>query len=354
MPRVAARAALEAVEQKLQPRHIPADALFALPDEVRALAARLIGARREEITVGTGATHGLNLAAAGLPLQAGDEVLLGPTEFPANVAPWMEHGRRRGYGVRRADFGPTWSAQDFERMASSKTRAVAVSMVNHATGFRADLEPLGELCRARGWFFVVDACQAVGHVRVQVDRIRPDVLATGGYKWLLSPYGTGFAYVRHELHERLTIPVVNWQGLDGADSVETREENVTRFVPWARRFDGPETASFINLSAMRASLEFLLELGVEAIEGHLLELGDLVREQLPRGFDTPDLGETGCSAIVSIETPPSVPAERVRQRLQGLGVTVGLRAGRLRVSPGIHHSREDLVRFPNLLARAAS
>ena len=98
-----------------------------------------------------------------------------------------------------------------------EVRAVTVSWVQFATGYRVDLARLGALCRAHGKFFVVDAIQGVGACPLDVHACHVDVLACGAQKWLLSPWGTGFLYVRRALVERLAPTSVGWMAVRGAD-----------------------------------------------------------------------------------------------------------------------------------------
>lgn len=355
LPAAAVRAVEAALRLERQPERIDTELLFSVPEDLRRLAATLLDVTPDEITVGPGAGHGLNLAAAGLPLDPGDEVLLGPDEFPANAAPWLHHGRARGYTVRAFTERPHWSVADVERAASRATRALAVSLVHHASGFRADLRGLSRLCRERGWFLVVDASQALGQLCVTLSGLSVDVLASGGYKWLLGPYGCGFAYVRSELVERLRPPLVSWQALADAHGVHTRGRDLERFAPGARRFDAPEAASFLNLAALCASLELLLGLGPARVEEHLLALAARLRAGLPRGFRSLPLEAGAQSAIVPL-VPLGPDARRadpesLRRRLAELGAVVSVRGDALRVSPGLFCSGADVDRFLALLER---
>jgi selenocysteine lyase/cysteine desulfurase len=337
----------EALELKRRPYRLRERQIVDVPDQVRHVAARLIGAAPEEIAVGTGATHGLNLAAAGLPLRPGDEVLLAPGEFPSNRVPWLYHGERRGYTVRTLEIrGAHPEVGDFETAATARTRAVAVAFVSYATGYRMDLAALSRLCAERGWYLVVDACQAAGSVAFSVRDFEPHILATGGYKWLLSPYGSGFTYVRRDLLEDLAVPVVYWMGLRNADDFNALARQTLAFADSARRFDVPETASFFNLFGLQRSLEYLLEIGVSTVEEHHRALLDRLAAGLPDSYRVAsDLRPERRSGVLFLEGADAAATAAVHRRLMEAKVHVSLREGRIRVSPNVYNDEADIDRL---------
>jgi len=347
LPRVSAEAVQSALRIKQQPFQLEEGRIREVPNEVRAVAARLIGARDDEIAIANGTGHGTNLAAAGLPLGRGDEVLLGPTEFPSNRLPWLHHGARRGYTARAIRPAGRWTeVADFERESTPATRAVSVAAVAHSTGYRFDLAGLSALCRERGWFLVVDACQAVGNIPLSVADLRPDLLATGGYKWLLGPYGTGFTYVRKDLVDDLEVSVVNWMGMKGAEDFSSLLTQEPVFADGARRFDVPETASFLNLAGLGRSLEYLLEVGIDAVEAHHRHLTDRLIAGLPSGYRlVSDPRPERRSGVVCIAGPGPAATRDAHARLRAAKVHVSLREDSIRVSPNVYNDDGDIDRL---------
>ncbi|MBI2536345.1 MAG: aminotransferase class V-fold PLP-dependent enzyme [Gemmatimonadetes bacterium] len=186
--------------------------LHAALQEARVTVARLLGAQPDEIALATNTTYGLNLAAGSLPLRPGEKVILSDREFPANVYPWLRL-RERGVEVELVPTtGPGWpdEARLEERLHDPRVRVLAISSVQFASGYKADLNRLGALCRTNGTYLVVDAIQAMGHVPLDVRRTPVDILACGGQKWLLSPWGSGFVYLRRELIAHLEPVVCGW------------------------------------------------------------------------------------------------------------------------------------------------
>jgi selenocysteine lyase/cysteine desulfurase len=172
--------------------------------QVRGLAARLINAPdADDVYFVPNTTHGIGVVAEGFPWRPGDNVVLPAEEYPSNQYPWMNL-KDRGVEVRPvASRGPRVAVDDIRAAMDGRTRVLAISAVEFASGFRNDLDALGELCRGRGVFFFVDAIQALGVFPIDVQRTPIDALAADGHKWLLSPEGARIGYIRREWVERL-------------------------------------------------------------------------------------------------------------------------------------------------------
>ena len=347
-PRETAEEVRRALRLKEHPEEID-EALFEeLPDRVRRAVARVIGCNPASIALGSGASHGINVAARGLSLRSGDEVLLARGEFPATVFPWMNlqpEGVRVRF-VEPAD-GRHVHAEEMIGAIGPHTRVLSVSMVAFATGYRADLQALGEACRRHDLCFVVDGAQGVGALDFRVADHPIDVLAVSGYKWLFGPYGAGFTYVNPRILERLRVADVNWQGVDGANQLNRRRDEVMKFREGARRFDIPETASFLNLSAFAASVEFLLKIRVTTVEAHVRRLIDLLLRRVgaTRLRVVSDLRAARRSTILALEGPTLDDTRRIFRGIRQKGVVVSLRDNLIRVSPNIYNTPDDIERF---------
>lgn len=352
-PRDTSEEVRRALRYKEHPEEIPASLGEELPDRARSAVARLIGCNPASVALGSGASHGLNVAARGLPLQAGDEVLLPQGEFPANVFPWVA---RQEDGIRVRIVPPASgrlvTAEDLVAAISPATRVISVSQVAFATGYRIDLKVIGEACRRHDLFLVVDGAQGIGSVDFRVADHAIDILAVSGYKWLLGPYGTGFTYVNPRILDRLRVTEVNWLGVEGAGRQDRRGSYELRFKEGARRFDIPETASFLNVSAFAASVEFIGRVRVSTIESHVRRLIDRLVPAIERTRLRPvsDLTPARRSAIVSFEGPTLDDTRTIYRRLRDKGVVVSLRENLIRVSPNIYNTPDDIDLF---LAAAA-
>ncbi|HKQ98381.1 MAG TPA: aminotransferase class V-fold PLP-dependent enzyme [Candidatus Polarisedimenticolia bacterium] len=347
-PRETVEAVRDAIRLKEHPEEITPDLFQDLPHRARAAAARLIGCQPSSVTLGSGASHGMNLAAAGLPFERGDEVLVARGEFPAVALPFVNLAPA-GVSLRWVDpeSGRHVEAAAFARAVSPRTRAIAVSHVTFATGYRIDLAALGELCRRQGLFFIVDGAQSVGAVDFHVGEHPIDLLAVSGYKWLLSPYGTGFTYVSPRVVERMRVPAVNWQTVEGANQLNRPYDYGLKFREGAARFDAAETASFLNLSGFIASVEFLNRVRVPTIEAHAMRLID----RLVAGVGaTPlrvvsDLAPAHRSTLLGLAAGSREETRRIWRRLGEAGVVAGLRDNLIRVAPNLYNTPDDIDRF---------
>ena len=335
--------------RRAAPHRLPDRDLQATLAAARAAAARLVGAEPGEIALAVNTSHGINLAATALPLAAGDIVLVSDREFPANVYPWMLL-RRRGIEVELAPCAPGgWPDEDYlvERLGDPRVRALAVSFVQFATGFRADLARLGAAARANGAFLVVDAIQGVGSVPIDVSETPVDILACGGQKWLLSPWGSGFVYVRRGLVTAIEPAVAGWMAFEGTDDFTRLTEYDPTFRSDARRFE-MVTLPFQDFHGMITSLGLLAEAGTRAIAAHIETLHEpVLRWADARGVRVVSPRDPlHRSAIVSVAPPDPVAGYRA---LKGARVVCSMREGAIRLSPHLYNTVEEMERVVGVL-----
>lgn len=353
LPKASVRAAQAAIEWKKLPHRLPQEEYFGLPGRVRAGAAKLIGAQPEEIAITTGASGGLAAVANGLDWKPEDEVIFARGEFPAQFATWLplaESGRLRAKIVApRERF---ISADDFVAAISPRTRLVSASLVRFDDGSRLDAKRVAEACHAVGAYLLLDASQCVGAMPIDVRALGADFLVSAGYKWLLSPYGTGLFWIRAELIEQMRPAPVYWMALQDVDKFHSLAFDRLRLAPGARRWDSPETASFMNLAAMNASLDYILGVGVEKIWEHVDRLNRLIVERLPR--DRCVLASPADSArrgpIICIAARQAERTRELYERLQNEKIFVSLREGTLRIAPHLYNTERDIVRLITVLS----
>jgi cysteine desulfurase / selenocysteine lyase len=259
--------------KRAAPFRLPDRELFATLAESRRLAAELIGASPEEIALTINTGFGLSLAARSLPLRPGDIVLASDKEFPANVYPWM---RLKDSGVT-LELAPTtaqgWpdEAHLLDRLSDPRVRVLAVSLVQFSNGYTVDLARLSAATRASGTYLVVDAIQGVGQLPVDVTKTPVDILACGAQKWLLSPWGSGFVYVRRELVREMSPSITGWMAFEGTEDFTRLTEYRDTLRGDARRFE-LITLPYQDFAGMNASLGLLLSAGIQRISEHLRAL----------------------------------------------------------------------------------
>ncbi|MEO7110965.1 MAG: aminotransferase class V-fold PLP-dependent enzyme, partial [Polyangiaceae bacterium] len=221
-PRVAADAIRSFLDDAQQCRarsatanHIAMDMLRA---EARPRAARLIGAREDEIALVESTSQGLAIAAQSIPLERGDRVLICDLEFMQVAVPWVQLRDRIGIEIDRVPHrAGIFDADDIAKLIQPKTRVLCVSSVQWSNGFRCDLDRISALCKQAGVWLVVDAVQQLGAFPIDVSKTPIDVLACGGHKWLNSPFGAGFLYLKRDAMPKLKSPIAGYLSLETPD-----------------------------------------------------------------------------------------------------------------------------------------
>jgi cysteine desulfurase/selenocysteine lyase len=346
-----ARAAVEAYNRRRSDIHSMRGADFEpVLARARRAAARLVGADDDEIALLPNTSHGLNLAALTLPLETGRRVLVSDREFPANVYPWLAMRDVRGARVDVIPTDPQGSPDEarlLEELARGDVGILAVSAVQFTSGWVADLEALGRACRAHGAFLVVDAIQAVGQMPVDVRAAEVDVLATGCHKWLCSPFGTGFTYVRRTLIERMEPRVVGWSSMAASGDLERVLDYAPGWVAGARRFE-VATQPWQDFAGMAEAAELLLDAGPARIQAHVRGLLDPLAAWLAeRGIEVvSDPRPERRSAIFAFTMADAAGAHRALHRA-GVGCVV--REGAVRLSPHLYNQPEDIGRVMDVL-----
>ena len=338
-------------QYRARPQTLSDDRQFGTLARGRELIARLIGARTTEIALAVNTSFGMNVAARGLPLGRGDVVLTPDLEFPANVYPWAGAAAERGFEYRRLPLREGVLDEDglLRALDDPAVRCVSLSWVGFANGFRADLARIGEACRARGIYLVVDAMQGLGAIPLDLSRLHVDILACGAQKWLLGPWGAGFVYVRQELIQRLDPPMVSWMSAQGTDDFRKLTQYDFTWRDDARRYEFI-TLPYQDFAGMNASLELLEELTIPAIVSHIATLTNEIVAQAQRAgmaMVTPAAPERR-AGIVSVRPPA---ADRASARLKEKGITHSFREGAIRLSPHVYNTIDDVRLAMSLIVR---
>ena len=340
LPERSVRAQETFTRKRAAPFRLTEDEQFAVLSSSRRQIARLIGAEESDIALAANTSAGINLAAWGLPLGAGDTVVVPDREFPANMYPWLAAAAARGFHVESVPARDGLLDEDAVLAALGRpgVRVLALSWVGFATGVVADLDRLGAACRERDIVFVVDGIQGVGVVPLDVGRTPVDLLACGGQKWLLSPWGTGFTYVAPALLERLVVQPVSWMGVRGSDDFSRLVDYDLTWRDGARRFE-QITLAYQDFAGMTASLELLHELGTEAIATHIAaRVVELIEgaAELGVALVTPRDRHAGIVAVKPKD------ASAASARLTAAKVVHSVREGMIRLSPHCYTTAKEI------------
>lgn len=350
LPRRTVEAAEAWAALRAEPHRLGDSTLFATLQRSRELIAALIGARASEIALAVNTSYGMNLAAFALPLVPGDVIVTPDLEFPANVYPWAAAAKARGLEYRRVPTQGGMLDEDalHRALEDRAVKCVSVSWVGFANGYRVDLARLGRACRQRGVYFVVDAIQGLGPCTLDVSTLEIDILSCGAQKWLLSPWGAGFVYVRQELARTLDPPMVSWMAARGTDDFSRLTEYDFHWRDDARRYEFV-TLPFQDFAGMNASLELFMELGPSRIADHITTLADQI-VTWSQDAGVPIVTPAVRSRRAGIVCVRPRDAASVSARLKQAGVVHSYREGGIRLSPHIYNTADDLRRALELIA----
>jgi selenocysteine lyase/cysteine desulfurase len=326
-----------------EPLHGKHDLQQVIADEVLPGLERIFNADAGEIVLTRNASEALDLQAAALQLQPGDEVLISTQEHPAGRRPWMYRRARHDIRVREIFIpSPLTSAADvvsrFEAEISPRTRAIAFCHVTRG-GHRYPVRRLCRMARQRGLISLVDGAQAVGQFAIDLHDLDCDAYAASLHKWILAPAGTGFLFV----HERARDVIRS-----------TFEPEPDRARPGLAP---PGTADFPVRAAIATALDFVTGIGLDAIERRCRYLSDYLRSGLAEipGVTLlsgpPELSAPGSTIFEKrgVDAVAAVPAFEAKARAH---IDEHQRDGHnaIRVSTHVYNTTGEIDRFLRVLA----
>jgi len=339
--RAARRAAEEALERTSHPWQITPPDYFTGCEEVRSLFARLIGGDPDGVAIVPSVSYGMAVAAANVPVERGEKIVVLEEEFPSGYYCWRELARRKGARlsvVRRPPDGD-WTSAVLEEIDES-TAVVVATNCHWTDGTLLDLVKVGGEARSVGAALVVDGIQSLGAMPFDVGKVRPAFLATASYKWLLGPYGVGFLWVSEEYRSGTPIEH-NWINRAGSERFSHLVDYRDDFQPGARRYDAGERSNFVLLPMVAEALRQILSWGVGNIAETLASITALIEEEaVERGMEpTPSALRAPHMLGIRLETP--IP-EDLPAQLASRGVHVSVRGDSLRISPHLYNTGEDV------------
>jgi len=313
-------------------------------DTIRGSIARLIHATPDDIAFIPNASAGLSLLISGIEWKPGDRVVTLEDEFP-------NHYYYPSFlGARGVEFVET-PFERFHESITSRTRLVALSLLNYSTGFRPPLLDIARYLRERDILFYVDGTQGLGALQFDVAAVRPAMLSVNCYKWMLAPTGAAFLYVDPAVRAWLQPNVIGWRSHRGWRQYENLHHGAPEFSSKAEKYEGGMLA-FDPIYAMGASVGMMLEAGPQVIEERVMRLAAMTRDVLRRaGGKLPADRDAHYESPVVTARFEGKDARQLVRELHAHKVLVAARHGNLRVSPHFYNDESDLDRFERELKK---
>jgi selenocysteine lyase/cysteine desulfurase len=314
---------------------------IAVKEQARKLAAAMLGARPDQIAFMRNTSDALSTVANGLRWRAGDNLVTFRNEFPSNVYPWLRIRNVFGVEVRSCEERDCRiDLNEMIALIDHRTRVVAISQVQYASGFRADLERLGRAARAHDALLVVDVIQAMGVIPTNVNGDLIDVAAAAGHKWLLTPEGIGLLYLSDRARERIEPTLVGWTSVPEPEDYNNFEQGwKDGALAWET---GTCPASL--LYGLETSLRLLSETGVDRIARHLEYLTDHLCNRLQdMNYQVVSSRvKSEKSQIVCIRHMAGLSAMALYSHLKARKITTAPRGDRLRLAPHLYNTIEEM------------
>lgn len=354
--RSAETAGVHGLLRKRQPDKFVASDFFDDPERLRGLFARLVhAASPDEVALVPSVSYGMAVVAKNLNTRKGQKIVVAEAQFPSNVYPWMALAQEQGLAmhivempVEKEQRGQHWNERILDAI-DDNTALVAIGHIHWANGSRFDLEKISEKTHRHGGLVVVDGTQSVGALEMDVQKFQLDALVCAGYKWLMGPYSTGYAWFGPAFLNGRPIED-NWIGRLHSEDFSRLVQYQSEYQPGARRFDVGERSNFALVPASIAGLEQVLEWGTDAIQTYC---NALIQDAVPAwnrlGYWTEDPAWRAAH-LFGIQLPEGLDTNVLQAKLKERHISVSIRGDFVRISPHMYNDPADIAALTSLLA----
>ena len=340
--------AVEAVASQLRDVSQNASANFtewvATKNRARQIIAEMLKVEPQQIAFMRNTSDGFATVAGGLNWEKGDNIVSFEKEFPANFYPWRRVRDDFGVELRLCpERNGRIDLDEFIDLIDTNTKLVAISAVQYGSGFRADLEKIGEAARKVDALFAVDIIQALGTTPFDLPAQKVDIAAGASHKWLCSPEGCGILYLSDRARERVKPTLVGWISVEEAWDFEDTEQN---YKPNALAWESGTGCSSL-FYGLEQSAKLLFETGAKKVENYLEELTDYLCEILPtENYEIVSSREKGeKSQIVCIKHRSGLAPTEIAKHLEKENIIVSPRNDRIRIAPHFFNNQEDIEKL---------
>lgn len=333
---------------------MPIPEFFGPVEEVKRQFAELIGAREpQRVALIPAASYGISTVAANVPLRAGQHILVVEDQFPSNYYPWVRAGADAGAELRTiarpvSGDADSWSDRLLTAI-NADTAVVAIANVHWAEGTLFDLMALRRRTDEVGAWLVIDATQSLGAVPFDVEAVRPDALIAGGYKWLMGPYGCGYAWYGPRMDNGRPLEE-NWINRAGSEDFRNLTNYTEDYRPFAGRYSVGQHSNFIVTPMQVEALRQVNLWAPANIQEYTGGLWSVIADELDKlGIHLP---AQRAHHLVGLRLPDHIDGDLLRTGLERRNLQVSYRGDAVRVSPNIYNTPEEMAEFVGALRGA--
>jgi cysteine desulfurase / selenocysteine lyase len=317
---------------------------LSVKEGARQLLSQLLGAKPEQVAFMRNTSDSLSTVANGLKWKDGDNIVTFRHEFPSNIYPWLRLQKTLGVEVRMCEeLNGRVDLEELCGLVDRNTRVIAISHVQFASGFRADLHRLGKVAREYDALLVADVIQSLGVIPVEVEPEFVDVAAGACHKWLLTPEGVGYLYLSDRARARIEPTLVGWVSVPQAEDYENFDQSWNKGALAWETGTGPNSL----IHGLKASLELLTKFDTAAVALYLEELTDYLCEKIDsQNYEIVSSRAKGeKSQIVCIKHRHGLSPMSIYKHLVEKNIITAPRGARLRIAPHFYNTTDDIDRL---------
>lgn len=345
------KAGIIGMQRKRNPFSISAADFFSESERLREEYGALIKAKNaKRIVIVPSVSYGLATVAKNVQLSAGDKIIVAAEQFPSNYYPWEKLTLETKSSIVKVAppdslnaRGKKWNERILEAI-DGKTKIVSLGHVHWADGTRFDLDRIRKRTRDVGSLLIIDGTQSVGALPFDVQKIQPDALICGGYKWLMGPYSMGLAYYGEYFDDGKPVEE-NWMNRLYSENFTGLVNYQSNYQPGSLRYEVGEHSNFILVPMMLEALKQINRWQPENIQHYCKKIsGSFIDKLKNAGFwieDEPDRG----SHLFGVRFPAHVSIDAAKEKIKKKKISVSFRGDSMRVAPNVYNDAKDFERL---------
>jgi cysteine desulfurase / selenocysteine lyase len=311
---------------------------------------KLLGVSAERIAWVDNVSNGMNILAQGLDWQTGDRIVLNDIEFPSNIYPFLNL-KKQGVEVDMIKSrNGVVDVEDIDKVITPKTKLVSISNVQFLSGYRADLDAIGELCKRHGIVFCVDVIQGAGAVQIDAVKSKIDFISGGTQKWLMSSQGLSYIYLTEEMQNRIEQKNVGWTSVTNAWNLLDYDLSLKKN---ADSFQNG-TVNALGISIFDAVLDLFIDYGMPIIEKRIVENTSYFIHKLEEIGISPILKSVDSKHYSGIVSFKHEKAAQIFEELEKRKIYAAVREGVVRLSPHFYNSEEEILKVIDELGKISN